>query len=445
ATPSAEAAGASARRARRRSAASPRSTAPVHTSAAGSPPATRASTGHTVPPLTAATLRPASPRRRRTAGRTSSGSSPARKSATWRASASRLFVRARRSHTMARSWKRVTGPEDGPVRPPSSHCAAGRQSARLQSPRPFACPPITRHANAGRCALTCTHTGPGGMSGIWRSTQQRSAVFLRADAGAAPSVASATATRSRDRERMLHLPWSSGAAGMRAPARPCNGWRRNSLTGVAFRLSFAYAAPREAAMVTKRQKQLMDYLQSYIAEHQYAPTLDEIGRHFGLASLATVHKHLQNLERKGLIRRLANQSRALQLVDTATAAAAPVPLLGIVAAGAPIEQVETPETVTLPEEMLGRGETFALRVRGDSMIGEGILDGDVIVVEARPDAPNGTVVVALVRGEATVKKLFRERGRVRLQPANERVAPIVAAERDVQIRGIVIAVLRRYR
>jgi len=198
-------------------------------------------------------------------------------------------------------------------------------------------------------------------------------------------------------------------------------------------------------MVTKRQKQLMDYLQSYIAEHQYAPTLDEIGRHFGLASLATVHKHLQNLERKGLIRRLANQSRALQLVDTATAAAAPVPLLGIVAAGAPIEQVETPETVTLPEEMLGRGETFALRVRGDSMIGEGILDGDVIVVEARPDAPNGTVVVALVRGEATVKKLFRERGRVRLQPANERVAPIVAAERDVQIRGIVIAVLRRYR
>jgi repressor LexA len=198
-------------------------------------------------------------------------------------------------------------------------------------------------------------------------------------------------------------------------------------------------------MVTKRQKQLMDYLQSYIAENQYAPTLDEIGRHFGLASLATVHKHLQNLERKGLIRRLANQSRALQLVDTATAAAAPVPLLGIVAAGAPIEQVETPETVTLPEEMLGRGETFALRVRGDSMIGEGILDGDVIVVEARPDAPNGTVVVALVRGEATVKKLFRERGRVRLQPANERVAPIVAAERDVQIRGIVIAVLRRYR
>lgn len=198
-------------------------------------------------------------------------------------------------------------------------------------------------------------------------------------------------------------------------------------------------------MVTKRQKELLDYLQSYIGEHRYAPTLEEIGRHFGLASLATVHKHLQNLERKGLIRRLANQSRALELVGAAAAAAVTVPLLGRVAAGAPIEPVETAETVTLPEEMLGRGETFALRVRGDSMVGEGILDGDLIVVESRREAPNGTVVVALVRGEATVKKLYRERGRVRLEPANERLAPIVVPERDVEIRGAVIAVLRRYR
>ena len=198
-------------------------------------------------------------------------------------------------------------------------------------------------------------------------------------------------------------------------------------------------------MVTKRQKQFLDYLQKYIAEHRYAPTLEEMGRHFGLASLATVHKHLQNLERKGMIRRLANQSRALELVGAAAAAAMPVPLLGVVAAGAPIEPVETSETLTLPEEMLGRGETFALRVRGDSMVGEGILDGDLIVVESRREAANGTVVVALVRGEATVKKLYRERGRVRLVPANERLAPIVAPERDVEIRGAVIAVLRRYR
>src|SRR5213596_2951801 len=168
-------------------------------------------------------------------------------------------------------------------------------------------------------------------------------------------------------------------------------------------------------MLTKRQKELLDFLRAYIAEHGYAPTLDEIGRHFALGSLATVHKHLTNLERKGRIRRLANHSRALELTEApAAGAAVAVPLLGRVAAGAPIEAVEVPETVTLPEELLGRGETFALRVLGDSMIGEGILDGDLIVVESRPDAENGAAVVALVRGEATVKKLYRERGRVRL-------------------------------
>jgi repressor LexA len=199
-------------------------------------------------------------------------------------------------------------------------------------------------------------------------------------------------------------------------------------------------------MITKRQKELLDYLRGYIDAHGYAPTLDEIGRHFSLASLATVHKHLTNLERKGRIRRHANQSRALELVpDPTVGRAVSVPLLGRVAAGTPIEPVETPETVTLPEELLGRGETFALRVRGDSMVGEGILDGDLVVVEARQSAENGTTVVALVRGEATVKKVYRERGRVRLVAANERVPPIIARADDVQIRGVVIAVLRRYR
>jgi len=199
-------------------------------------------------------------------------------------------------------------------------------------------------------------------------------------------------------------------------------------------------------MITRRQKEMLDYLRGYIGQHGYAPTLDEIGRHFSLASLATVHKHLQNLERKGRIRRLANHSRALELTpEPGLARAVQVPLLGRVAAGTPIEAVEVPETVTLPEELLGRGETFALRVRGDSMIGEGILDGDLIVVESRSEAENGATVVALVRGEATVKKLKRERGRIRLLPANDRLAPIVARPDEVEIRGIVIAVLRRYR
>jgi len=199
-------------------------------------------------------------------------------------------------------------------------------------------------------------------------------------------------------------------------------------------------------MVTRRQKELLDYLRVYIGAHGYAPTLEEIGKHFALASLATVHKHLQNLERKGRIRRLANHSRALELVsESDNGRAVKIALLGRVAAGTPIEPVETAETVTIPEELLGRGETFALRVRGDSMVNEGILDGDLVVVESRAEADNGATVVALVRGEATVKKLYRERRKVRLMPANEKLAPIVVPAEDVEVRGVVIAVLRRYR
>jgi len=199
-------------------------------------------------------------------------------------------------------------------------------------------------------------------------------------------------------------------------------------------------------MLTKRQKELLDYLTAYIEQHGYAPTLEEIGRNFALGSLATVHKHLQNLERKGHIRRLPNRSRALEVTprDGATTTVQ-VPLLGRVAAGTPLEPVEVPESVALPEELLGRGETFALRVQGDSMVGDGILDGDVVVVESRNAVENGATVVALVRGEATLKRFFRERGRVRLVPANERLAPIVAPADEVEVRGEVVALLRRYR
>jgi repressor LexA len=199
-------------------------------------------------------------------------------------------------------------------------------------------------------------------------------------------------------------------------------------------------------VVTPRQKQLLDYLRAYIAEHGFAPSLDEIGRHLELGSLATVHKHLERLEAKGLIRRRRRQSRALELTGDAHASGVSrVPMLGRVAAGTPIEPVEVAETVTLPDDLLGRGETFTLRVVGDSMVGDGILDGDIVIVESRADAPDGATVVALVRGEATVKKLARRRGRIHLLPANERVAPIVALPEDVEIRGVVIGLLRRYR
>jgi repressor LexA len=199
-------------------------------------------------------------------------------------------------------------------------------------------------------------------------------------------------------------------------------------------------------VVTRRQRQVLDFVQGYLRRHGYSPSLEEIGRHLGVTSLATVHKHLTRLEGRGAIRRRAHQSRSVEVVGgPERGGATPVPLLGRVAAGQPIEPVEIAETVSLPDELLGRGETFALRVVGDSMIGDGILDGDVVIVETRSDAPNGSTVVALVGGDATVKRFYRRRDRIHLVPANERVETIVARPEEVQVRGVVIGLLRRYR
>jgi repressor LexA len=198
-------------------------------------------------------------------------------------------------------------------------------------------------------------------------------------------------------------------------------------------------------VVTRRQRQVLDYVQGYLRRHGYSPSLEEIGRHLGVTSLATVHKHLTRLEGRGAIRRRAHQSRSVEVVSGSEKGGATVPLLGRVAAGRPIEPVEVAETVSLPEDLLGRGETFALRVVGDSMIGDGILDGDVVIVETRSDAPNGSTVVAMVGGDATVKRFYRRRDRIHLVPANERVEAIVARPEEVQVRGVVIGLLRRYR
>ncbi|MBM4259259.1 MAG: transcriptional repressor LexA [Deltaproteobacteria bacterium] len=200
-------------------------------------------------------------------------------------------------------------------------------------------------------------------------------------------------------------------------------------------------------ILTRRQKEMWDYLQSHIATHGYAPTLEEIGAYFGLSSLATVHKHLTNLEMKGVITRKWNLSRAIEIPEQRKSAeAVDLPLLGRVAAGAPIEVIETNDTLSVPSEFVRRSDTaFALRVKGESMIEEGILDGDYIVIEQRPTAQAGETVVALVNGEATVKKFFPDRGgRVRLQPANAQMEPIIARGKDVEIRGVVVAVLRKY-
>ena len=199
-------------------------------------------------------------------------------------------------------------------------------------------------------------------------------------------------------------------------------------------------------ILTKRQKQLYDYIDDFIARHGYAPTLEEIGERFKLSSLATVHKHLTNLEEKGLIKRKWNFSRAIEMVpQQKKAAAVELPLLGYVAAGAPIEALENAESFVVPEEFVRRQNTFALRVKGNSMIDDGICDGDYIIVEERQSASNGETVVALVNGEATVKKFHRDRGgKIRLIPANDSMAPIIVKDRDVAVRGVVVAVMRKY-
>ncbi len=199
--------------------------------------------------------------------------------------------------------------------------------------------------------------------------------------------------------------------------------------------------------LTRRQKEIWDYLGAYVEEYGYAPTLEEIGAHFGLSSLATVHKHLSNLERKGLITRMWNLSRAIELTPPENPVEAiELPLLGEVAAGAPIEALETEGRLAVPVDFVRRPHSaFTLRVRGGSMVGEGILDGDFIVVESRSSADNGETVVALVEGEATVKTFHRQAdGLIRLQPANPSMEPILALEEKVEVRGIVVAVLRKY-
>jgi repressor LexA len=198
--------------------------------------------------------------------------------------------------------------------------------------------------------------------------------------------------------------------------------------------------------LTRRQKEILDFVAQHISRKGYAPTIEEIGEHFGLSSLATVHKHLSNLQEKGLIKRAWNRSRALELVPSGmTVRAVEVPLMGRVAAGSPIEAVQSSETIWVPEDMLGRGETYVLQVKGDSMIEEQIRDGDYVIVEDRRDAKDGEMVIALIDGEAaTLKKLYREGSRVRLQPANAAMDPIYVDAERLRVQGVVIGVLRKY-
>ena len=205
-------------------------------------------------------------------------------------------------------------------------------------------------------------------------------------------------------------------------------------------------------MVTERQRAILDYLRAFVDEHGYPPTVREIGEAVGLRSPSTVHAHLAQLERAGLLRRDPTKPRAIELtdrrrqLDESPADVHRLPLVGEIAAGGPLLADQNIEDyVAVPEPLSRGGEEFILRVKGDSMVGAGILDGDFVVVQRRQDARDGEIVVALADAdesaeEATVKRFFREDGRVRLQPENDALEPIYADH--VQILGKVIGVFR---
>ena len=205
--------------------------------------------------------------------------------------------------------------------------------------------------------------------------------------------------------------------------------------------------------LTKRQKEVLDFLVNFTNKHGYSPSFEEIARALRLTSLATVHKHITTLERKGFIRRGYNQSRSIEVTQLPKPVrdqvierrSVELPLAGRIAAGRPLEAVENKETFSLSEFTRADG-SFVLQVKGDSMIEDHILDGDYVVVEPSQVANPGEVVVALVGGdEATLKRFYREPGgRVRLQPANSEMEPIIAAAADVKIQGRVVGVLRKY-
>lgn len=204
--------------------------------------------------------------------------------------------------------------------------------------------------------------------------------------------------------------------------------------------------------LTRRQKQVLDFLVSFINRHGYSPSYEEIADGLELTSLATVHKHLHTLERKGFIRRSYNQSRSIEVMQLPRSVreevarhATDLPLLGRIAAGQPVEAVENPETISLAD-FARSPNVFVLEVKGDSMVDDHILEGDYIIVEQTQNANNRDIVVALLRGEeTTLKRFFREPGgKVRLQPANAQMPPIVVPAKDVQIQGRVIGILRRY-
>lgn len=195
--------------------------------------------------------------------------------------------------------------------------------------------------------------------------------------------------------------------------------------------------------LTKKQKEILDFITQFIQVNQYAPSYREIAEHFGLSSTATVHEHVRSLEDKGLITASHNVARSLEVVTSRFGRAIELPLAGLITAGEPIEAIETRETIAIPQSMVKDENSYVLKVRGESMIEDGILDGDYVVVERNFYPKNGDVVVALLDNTyATLKKYYREKDRIRLQPANKNMKPIY--DKNPAIQGVVRAILRTF-
>lgn len=197
--------------------------------------------------------------------------------------------------------------------------------------------------------------------------------------------------------------------------------------------------------LTKQQSRVYSFLETYLRRKGRPPSYQEIQDYFGFRSLNSVVKHLKQLERKGYLESpWGNQKRAFRLLPLRTTAAT-IPFLGRVAAGAPIEAVEMAEAVEVPESLLAGGNNFALQVQGESMVDEGIRDGDVLIIRKQDHADNGQTVVAQIEGEATIKKFYQRDGRVELRPANEELKPLVVPAEKVEIIGVVIGLMRHYK
>ncbi len=204
--------------------------------------------------------------------------------------------------------------------------------------------------------------------------------------------------------------------------------------------------------ITRRQRQVYDFISEFVQKHGYSPSFEEIGEGLGLSSLATVHKHISNLEKKALLTRDYNRSRSIDLLPPkgrlkqamSVNTTMVLPLLGRIAAGQPIEAVENPETISLADFVRSK-EVFVLEVRGESMQDEHIMSGDYVLVEKAKTAHNGDIVVALVGGaDATLKRFYRDGDNIRLQPSNANMQPIVVPAASVDVQGRVIGVLRKY-